>query len=73
MADYLVVVGIIAGLVILGIVLLARTKPPTLQGRQQDILFRADDRRCSVCGCRTIYEIPVCPECAARLRQGEKP
>lgn len=71
MVDVLVVVGIIAALVVAGLIL-TKKSGPTMAGRQRGVLFSPEDRRCVCCGRTTIYEAPMCPECAERLRRSRE-
>ncbi|MBN1837882.1 MAG: hypothetical protein JW820_18640 [Spirochaetales bacterium] len=71
MLDVFIVVGIIAALVVVGLVLTRRSEP-TMAGRQRDVLFSPEDRRCVCCGRTTIYSAPMCPECCEHLRRSRE-
>lgn len=66
MTDALIVLGIIDILIVAAIVSLARSA----RGRHdQDSHHDARDQRCIACGKSTIYQAPLCPKCAQRLRE----
>lgn len=70
MTDALIVLGIIDVLVVVAIVSLARSA----RGRHdQDCHHDARDELCIACGKSTIYQAPLCPKCAQRLRESQGP
>ena len=70
MTDALIVLGIIDVLVVAAIVLFAKTD---LAHRKLDGLHGSEDPHCTSCGTPTIYQAPLCPKCAQRLRESQGP
>ena len=69
MTDALIVLGIIDVLVIVAVVLFARAD---LDRRKLDRLYGAEDPCCTSCGKPTIYQAPLCPKCAQKLRESRR-
>jgi len=69
MTDALIVLGIIDVLVVAAIVLFAKTD---LAHRKLDGLYGAEDPCCTPCSKPTIYQAPLCPKCAQKLRESRR-